>query len=49
MAGIGSALCSGATVPESGEIGCLAAGVTIQQIGTTGTASREQIARQNRL
>jgi len=47
MAGIVSALCSGATVPEAGEIGCLAAGVTIQQIGTTGTASREQIARLN--
>lgn len=45
MSGIVSALCSGATVPEAGEIGCLAAGVTIQQIGTTGTASREQIAR----
>lgn len=44
MAGIVAALCSGATVPEAGEIGCLAAGVTIQQIGTTGTASREQIA-----
>jgi hypothetical protein len=35
-------------VPEAGEIGCLAAGVTIQQIGTTGTASREQIAGLNR-
>jgi bifunctional ADP-heptose synthase (sugar kinase/adenylyltransferase) len=47
MAGIVSALCVGATVPEAGEIGCLAAGVTIQQLGTTGTASREQIARLN--
>jgi sugar/nucleoside kinase (ribokinase family) len=44
MAGIVMALCSGATVPEAAQIGCLAAGVTIQQIGTTGTASREQIA-----
>ncbi|MCX7670478.1 MAG: PfkB family carbohydrate kinase, partial [Anaerolineae bacterium] len=43
MAGITAALCAGATVPEAAEIGCLAAGVTIQQIGTTGTASREQI------
>lgn len=43
MAGIAAALCSGATIPEAAEIGCLAAGVTIQQIGTTGTASREQI------
>jgi sugar/nucleoside kinase (ribokinase family) len=44
MAGIVMALCSAATVPEAAEIGCLAAGVTIQQIGTTGTASRAQIA-----
>ena len=48
MAGIVAALCSGATVPEAGEIGCLAAGVTVRQIGTTGTASREQIAALNR-
>jgi sugar/nucleoside kinase (ribokinase family) len=47
MSGIVAALCSGATVPEAGEIGCLAAGVTIQQIGTTGTASRDQIAALN--
>lgn len=47
MAGIVAALCSGAAVPEAAEIGCLAAGVTIQQIGTTGTASRDQIARLN--
>ena len=44
MAGICSALCAGATVPEAAQIGCLAAAVTIRQIGTTGTASREQIA-----
>jgi len=44
MAGIISALCAGATVPEAAEIGCLAAAVTIRQIGTTGTASRVQIA-----
>jgi hypothetical protein len=36
--------CAGATEPEASQIGCLAAAVTIQQIGTTGTASREQIA-----
>ena len=47
LAGIVSALCSGATVPEAGEIGCLAAGVTIRQIGTTGAASRDQIAALN--
>ena len=44
MAGICSALCAGATVPEAAQVGCLAAAVTIRQIGTTGTASREQIA-----
>jgi sugar/nucleoside kinase (ribokinase family) len=43
MAGIASALCAGATVPEAAEIGCLAAGVTVRQIGTTGTATRRQI------
>jgi rfaE bifunctional protein kinase chain/domain len=43
MAGIASALCAGATVPEATEIGCLAAGVTVRQVGTTGTASRRQI------
>ena len=31
-------------LPEAAQIGCLAAAVTIRQIGTTGTASREQIA-----
>jgi rfaE bifunctional protein kinase chain/domain len=44
MAGITSALCAGATVAEAAQIGCLAAAVTIQQIGTTGTASTEQMA-----
>jgi rfaE bifunctional protein kinase chain/domain len=44
MAGIASALCAGATAPEAAQIGCLASAVTIQRIGTTGTASREQIA-----
>ncbi len=43
MAGITAALCAGATVPEAAVIGCLAAAVTIRQIGTTGTASRKQI------
>jgi rfaE bifunctional protein kinase chain/domain len=43
MAGILAALCAGATVPEAAQVGCLAAAVTIQQIGTTGTASCEQI------
>jgi sugar/nucleoside kinase (ribokinase family) len=43
MAGITAALCAGATVPEAAEVGCLAAAVTIKQIGTTGTVSRKQI------
>ncbi len=43
MAGICSALCAGASAPEAAETGCLAAAVTIGQIGTTGTASRAQI------
>ncbi len=43
LAGLTSALCAGATVTEAAEIACLAAGVTIRQIGTTGTASRRQI------
>jgi len=43
LAGLTSALCAGATVSEAAEIACLAAGVTIRQIGTTGTASRRQI------
>ena len=43
MAGIAAALCAGASVPEAAEIGCLAAGVTVRQIGTTGTATRKQI------
>jgi sugar/nucleoside kinase (ribokinase family) len=43
MAGITAALCAGATAPEAAEIGCLAAGVTVRQIGTTGAATRRQI------
>ena len=43
MAGIAAALCAGATIPEAAEVGCLAAGVTVRQVGTTGTATRRQI------
>jgi len=42
-AGIVSALCAGATHLEAGLIGNLVASITIQQIGTTGTATPEQI------
>jgi rfaE bifunctional protein kinase chain/domain len=43
MAGLVSALGAGATAPEAALIGNLAASITIQQIGVTGTASREQL------
>ena len=43
MAGIAAALCAGATPAEAARVGTLAAGVTIRQLGTTGTASRAQI------
>lgn len=42
--GIVSALCCGASPEEAALIGNLAASITIQQLGTTGTATREQIA-----
>ena len=45
IAAIGAALCAGATSLEAAEIGNLAASVTIQCIGTTGTASPEQILK----
>lgn len=41
--GIVSALCRGATAAEAALVGNLTASITIQQIGTTGTATREQI------
>jgi rfaE bifunctional protein kinase chain/domain len=44
MAGIVAALCSGADLQEAALVGNLAAAVTIRQIGTTGAASRRQIA-----
>ncbi len=45
MAGIAAALCSGATLPQAGLIGCLVASLTIQQIGVTGTASQYLVRR----
>lgn len=48
LAGLTSALCAGATAPEAAEVACLAAGVTIRQLGTTGTASRRQILELSR-
>jgi bifunctional ADP-heptose synthase (sugar kinase/adenylyltransferase) len=42
-AGIVSALLSGATPAEAATLGNLVASITVQQIGTTGTASPEQV------
>ena len=43
MAGIVSALCCGATLEEAALVGQLVASVTIKCLGTTGTASQEQV------
>ncbi len=42
-AGIVSALLSGATLEEAGTLGNLVASITIRQIGTTGTATPQQV------
>jgi rfaE bifunctional protein kinase chain/domain len=43
MAGIVSALCAGAPPGEAALVGNLVASITVEQIGTTGTASRRQV------
>jgi bifunctional ADP-heptose synthase (sugar kinase/adenylyltransferase) len=43
MAGIALALCSNASPEEAAVIGNLVASITVQQIGVTGTASRQQV------
>jgi len=43
MAGIAAALCCGASHAEAALLGALVASITIQQIGTTGTATRAQV------
>jgi rfaE bifunctional protein kinase chain/domain len=43
MAGLVATLCAGGTATEAAWVGNLAASITIQQIGTTGVASREQL------
>ena len=43
MAGIVSSLCCGASPAEAALVGNLVASITVQQIGTTGTATREQV------
>lgn len=45
-AAVGSALCAGATLKEAGILGNLAASVVIQQIGTTGCATPQQLLAQ---
>ena len=42
-AGIASALCAGASCIDAARVGVLASSITIQQIGTTGAASPEQV------
>lgn len=46
MAGVVSALCGGADPGEAAAIGNLVASITVQQIGTTGTATPEQVREQ---
>jgi bifunctional ADP-heptose synthase (sugar kinase/adenylyltransferase) len=48
MAGIASSLCCGASHAEAALVGNLVASITIQQIGTTGTATREQVMARHR-
>jgi rfaE bifunctional protein kinase chain/domain len=43
ISGVTASLCAGATLPEAALIGNLVASITIQQIGTTGTATRSQV------
>jgi rfaE bifunctional protein kinase chain/domain len=42
-AGIVSSLAAGASLEDAARVGCLVASITVQQIGTTGTASPEQV------
>lgn len=42
-AGIVSALCAGASLQEAAVMGNCVASITVQQLGTTGTATREQV------
>lgn len=43
LAGMTAALCAGATLAEAALVGNLAASITIQQVGVTGTATRAQV------
>jgi rfaE bifunctional protein kinase chain/domain len=48
MAAIVMALCAGATPVEAATVANLVASITIQQLGTTGTATREQVLQRYR-
>jgi len=48
MAGIVSSLCCGASHAEAALVGNMVASITIQQIGTTGTATQEQVMERYR-
>jgi rfaE bifunctional protein kinase chain/domain len=48
MAGIVASLCAGATPAEAALVGNLVASITVQQLGTTGTASRPQVLQRFR-
>ncbi|GAB4432028.1 MAG: hypothetical protein Fur0044_29520 [Anaerolineae bacterium] len=49
MAGLVASLCAGSTTEEAAFIGNMAASITIQQLGTTGTASREQLQQRMKM
>ena len=43
MASVAASLCSGVTCTEAASIGMITASIIIQQIGTTGIATRDQV------
>ncbi|MCG3196598.1 MAG: Bifunctional protein HldE [bacterium] len=45
IAAMASALCAGATLVEAGILGCLAASISVQKIGITGTANPEELLK----
>jgi sugar/nucleoside kinase (ribokinase family) len=47
-AGIACALAGGLSVAEAAAFGNLVASITVQQLGTTGTASPEQVRQRSR-
>lgn len=47
MASLTAALCSGASPAEAAWVGNLVGSITVQQLGTTGTASVEEVLRRN--